>query len=670
MEAVIGKNWASWVGAIVVVLGVFFFLKYAWDQGWLVLSPAARVWTAIFAGVCAASVGLWLSKWRESMRVLSGTLMGLGVAVGMSACFAGHVMFEPAVFSRFGATVGVILCAAAGIGLSVYANVMSLAIVAMVGAYLAPAILRGPEDQSLALVGYLGALAVAGWALAYLRPRWKAVRVFVWVCTVVWVGVWMLGPGLRQEHRALAMGAIGFFYLGFLGESFLSLHRAFRIRYEPQGDAYPEPAHATRLDGELGVLSMLSTAAAFGGLYAVLDRAGAGRVGLLAMHPMAAVAIGMACLHAVVAFATPGKLFVRSSIVQSAALVTLAVPLAFGEFAITLGWLALAAGLAVVSWKMKKSRAVKVWAVVLLGLALGRVFTFDLMDRTMRVSWFEVFGQRVSPWLLLAWFCAVLAHAVGWIVGDTETRCASGAAKRLRGEQSLGAMVAGVGTLCFLVASGMWWRGDALTVLWCAWLAGLIALSERGAFLGYATQALIVAAVVGLKWLGVDGVGKVLADWSGAGVSAAPVFNTFALAGIVVVGLIVWLGRRVSEVRETALVCALALAFGWLNFEVLRFVDWTGGSFADVGKAKHVALSLLWGVMGLGAVIVGFARRLSWLRYAALGLLGVTLVKIMIVDMARVQAVYRILSFVAVGVVLLCVSFVYHRRMGEQMGET
>src|SRR5438132_11164643 len=31
LESTIGKNWASWVGAILLVLGVFFFLNYAWD---------------------------------------------------------------------------------------------------------------------------------------------------------------------------------------------------------------------------------------------------------------------------------------------------------------------------------------------------------------------------------------------------------------------------------------------------------------------------------------------------------------------------------------------------------------------------------------------------------------------------------------------------------------
>ena len=228
--------------------------------------------------------------------------------------------------------------------------------------------------------------------------------------------------------------------------------------------------------------------------------------------------------------------------------------------------------------------------------------------------------------------------------------------------------MAGVGTVCFLVASAIVWRGDALTILACGWLAGLIALSRRGEGLRYGVQAVVVAALIAVKWVLVDGLARagLFDHWSGAVVSGAPVFNTFALAGLVLGGLVWWLGRQgVGEVKQVAVVGLAVIGFAWLNFETLRLVDWSG-AFADVGKAKQVALSLLWGAVGLGSVIVGFARHLRPLRYAALGLLGLTLLKIMLVDMAQVHAVYRILSFVAVGVVLLCVSYVYHRQIGEK----
>ena len=141
--------------------------------------------------------------------------------------------------------------------------------------------------------------------------------------------------------------------------------------------------------------------------------------------------------------------------------------------------------------------------------------------------------------------------------------------------------------------------------------------------------------------------------------------------GLTVIVLAGVMSRRQTlgrERREMAAGAVGVLAFAWLNFEVVRLVDYCAGSFADFVTAKQVALSVLWAVVGLGAVIVGFARQLRPLRYVALGLLGVTLVKILFVDLAQVRPVYRILSFVAVGALLLCVSFVYHRHESGEAG--
>src|SRR5688572_9770783 len=70
IENVIGQNWASWVGAIVLFLGIVFFLKYAWDQGWIRPSPAMRVAAAVASGAALAAAGEWL-YWRR-VRGLAG----------------------------------------------------------------------------------------------------------------------------------------------------------------------------------------------------------------------------------------------------------------------------------------------------------------------------------------------------------------------------------------------------------------------------------------------------------------------------------------------------------------------------------------------------------------------------------------------------------------------
>jgi uncharacterized membrane protein len=646
LESLIGKNWTSWVGAIVVVIGVLFFLKYAWDQGWLVLPPAARVWATIAAGAASIAAGQYLH--RKSMRVLSASLIGLGVAVAMAACFAASTLFQPAVFSRSGATAGVLLTAAVGIALAVRTNTVSLAIVALLGAYVAPAVLTSHQDQSLALMAYLAALAGIGLALSYLKPRWGALRIFTWVCTATWMLAWTLAYGHKPEHRALAVVSIGVFYLAFLAESFFTLQRA--------------PTDG-RQDTTLATLSLLSTAVAFGGFYAVLDPAGSARDGLLILHPMSLVAIALAGLHSGLAVATPARQFSRSSVIQSAILVTLAVPLVLGQFAITLAWLALAAGLAALSTRMKDGAAARLGAVALVTLALIRVFTLDLFNPALKSSWFILLGQSITPWLLLAWVGAVGAHVVGWFVSDDR----AGADKQ-KAWTELGLVAAGLGTVGFLLATAIVIKGIALTLVACAALAALIALARRRQSLAYPAQAAILAAVLSFKWLFIDGLARAFDQWSQPGTHVIPVFNEYALTGLALIALIIWLIRRAAtgQARQIAGVCAAALAFAWLNFEVLRLVNFMGGAFADVGKAKHVALSILWGLTGLAGVLVGFNRRLQSLRYAALGLLGVTLFKVMIIDMATVQAVYRILSFIAVGGLLLCVSYVYHKHLDNE----
>ena len=82
-------------------------------------------------------------------------------------------------------------------------------------------------------------------------------------------------------------------------------------------------------------------------------------------------------------------------------------------------------------------------------------------------------------------------------------------------------------------------------------------------------------------------------------------------------------------------------------------------------------MSVMWALLGFAAVVIGFRKQLAPIRWGALALLGITLVKILVIDMAEVKAIWRILSFIAVGGLLLAVSFVYHRQMqGREGNET
>jgi uncharacterized membrane protein len=54
-------------------------------------------------------------------------------------------------------------------------------------------------------------------------------------------------------------------------------------------------------------------------------------------------------------------------------------------------------------------------------------------------------------------------------------------------------------------------------------------------------------------------------------------------------------------------------------------------------------------------------RRSAALRWAALALFGLTVIKAMLVDIAELQQLYRIIVFFVLGLLLLSVAWGYHK---------
>ena len=58
---------------------------------------------------------------------------------------------------------------------------------------------------------------------------------------------------------------------------------------------------------------------------------------------------------------------------------------------------------------------------------------------------------------------------------------------------------------------------------------------------------------------------------------------------------------------------------------------------------------------------IGIARRSKLLRVMALLLLGLTIFKVFLFDLSSLEKLYRIISFIVLGAILLAVSFLYQR---------
>ncbi len=131
----------------------------------------------------------------------------------------------------------------------------------------------------------------------------------------------------------------------------------------------------------------------------------------------------------------------------------------------------------------------------------------------------------------------------------------------------------------------------------------------------------------------------------------------------------VWLASRQAspdrgERTLFSFVEVLANLYGVVAL-TLEAWDWGQklGAFAGMETpASQLSVSVVWAGYATILMVLGVWRNAALLRWQALVLFGLVIVKIFLIDLASLALGYRIASFFVVGVLLLGVSFLYQRR--------
>lgn len=152
-------------------------------------------------------------------------------------------------------------------------------------------------------------------------------------------------------------------------------------------------------------------------------------------------------------------------------------------------------------------------------------------------------------------------------------------------------------------------------------------------------------------------------------------FATYLVA-LAILGGIVYFGRRAASEKERVFIVAAVIAFNVLALTALTLeaegyfdrqqaqayaVSGWSADVRQLGMARGFTESAIWLVYGAGLMAVGFRKKSAFVRWQALALIAVTIVKVFLYDSRDVNTGYRVLSFIALGVVLLAISFVYFR---------
>ena len=160
-------------------------------------------------------------------------------------------------------------------------------------------------------------------------------------------------------------------------------------------------------------------------------------------------------------------------------------------------------------------------------------------------------------------------------------------------------------------------------------------------------------------------------DGSTAWLPFVPVLNLVALASAVVLGVsLYWLFTVKQEAAEPARALLWSLRWAWwallifcLSAELARSVHhllgmpltWDG---LYRNATFQTLLAVMWSVIALGLMLWGSRKRSRASWFAGGVLLGLTVVKLFLVDLAGAGTVARIVSFIGVGLLILVIAFV------------
>jgi uncharacterized membrane protein len=113
--------------------------------------------------------------------------------------------------------------------------------------------------------------------------------------------------------------------------------------------------------------------------------------------------------------------------------------------------------------------------------------------------------------------------------------------------------------------------------------------------------------------------------------------------------------------RAIAAGVSVVLALAYLTLEVMRLYHGPVLTDGDIGDAEQYTFSAVWLAFGVVLLVAGLLLSSKPARLASAAVILLTVAKVFLVDMAHLAGIWRALSFIGLGLVLVGIGYVYQR---------
>lgn len=608
LELNIGVKWFSWIGIAALVIGVGFFIKYAIDAN--LISYLVR----IFLGVCfgiSLIVGGELVARQKIYRQWGRGLVGGGLAIVYFSVYATY--FFTQYREATGMTQGLdifllILAAATTVFFAVRDDSQIIASEAFLLGFITSLI--GGELQIFTLIYNVILTGVLIGVVVY--KKWPLIGVGGVVASYLLYALWQAGPSANITVASLFL-CIYFFAFSF---------QSFFLTSGTDKDApYAESANI--------IATLVNAGFFFYFLYTLLNVHLPGARGFLSIF--------LAIFFCILGFFA--KKYKRERLAfahhyLSIGFLGITIPIVFHGALITALWSVM--GLVLVAlWTRYAHRmffysAFGIWYVV---------FAKTLVYDVWHLAGFDMLHPFVSTRFVSVIFtCMCLATAYA-LLRYCRTQLESKKIGQLFCALTSSVLVSLLIPMEFLNYPLL------IVIFWSLCSALFLTLSLRWRCDEFRYSGIGLSFILGIKILLFDS----WLDQSDMFFAVTTRTVIFLCGALLFYGMSWYLNRiRTSLQQNTYFLIETYSTIGIIVASVLIMLE-----------LKDYWISMAWALVALLTLIIGFSQKRPPLRYQGIVLLGITICKVFLYDTRQLTTIYRTLSFMALGGILLATSFLY-----------
>ena len=647
LEQRIGTRWILIAGIITVIFAVGFFLKYAYDNN--LIGPLGRVIIVAISGLVALAIGEITRK--RGYGIVAKGVTALGFAILYAAVFSAY-RFYGLIGSTPAFALSILVTTAAML-YAVSMNEIVVAFLSLLGGFLTPAIVSTGENLPTPLFIYVLILGLGAMLCAYYR-KWRAINILAFAGTFLLYIGWFekfYRPTIRSavgmpEQMAIALAWLTIFF---------TIYLVLPLLYEL--------IKKVKAKEEDILLILANSAIVFYYLWVILFEKYRTSLAFCAL----ALCAAHLAMMAVVIKRNKEDLNLRLALlVIGLFFLTIAIPLYLKMYAISMAW-AIEGVILVVIGLRYRSHWTQAGGAVALLLSFGQL----LRQLPMHTGAFTlVFNPAFGTWFFVAG-ALLVCHII--------YRTTSGLPEDQRGPITQVLYAATALLLMAAITMEWYWHCDYNIANSATgnnhFLKGMVIILTGFPLLLLVRPLCprgILCRVLAMILAGAGAIFTML-TFSEFYRSSFVIFVNLEF-GIVLVFIAAlfasgWLlskdreENRYNQKFATAFVLAGIFVLWVLLTKEIDLYWYCRNRFAEkITNWKflsHMYISVMWAAYGAALMTVGFWQKSKILRYIAIGLFALLLVKVFILDTKTVKSVYRIAAFLATGVTLVGVSYLY-----------